>query len=396
MEKLKSLLSAPAADPALVMTASLLSMSGKYLLLPLAIFFPVLWLNSRTRAKAGLLALVYYSVALRELPAGISAFLGTETLWKAAGFFCILVTVLSAPFFFMWAGSLTKRMFLLPAILFILTVPPLGILGLANPLFAAGAIFPGAEWLGFPLAILLIFFFSLSCKTAKPRARFFLGALLLLSLTFSLDKNAEEKKLAGWKGVYTGFKFSAGKRPPERQYSRQAKLVRNIKKIKQKTVILPETAFGKWTSGTKNLWRSALKNGWLENKIVVGGGEVWNIKKRIYENALVQTSPTQKTLYVQRVPVPWNLDRIKASFKKIGQDSAFELSGKKIAPLICYESYILCPFLETMLTSRPDAMLVTGNQWWSKGLRFAELQLSFSKSLAMLFNLPVIVAVNNP
>jgi len=122
-------------DLATVGAVSLASMSGKFLLLPLALIFPVLWIKSRGRIKAGLLALVYYAFALRELPFGISTYLGAETLCKGAGIFFLLVLLLSAPWLLFWTKNIKKKMFLLFFILFVLTVPPLGIIGFANPLF---------------------------------------------------------------------------------------------------------------------------------------------------------------------------------------------------------------------------------------------------------------------
>ncbi len=405
MVKTKEFINAHAADMtdlATVVIAALLSMSGKYFLLPLAILFPVMWLKSQSRLKGGMLAAAYYTVALRDIPAGATVYLGTETLWTGTVIFYALVAVLSGPYFLMWSKSFKKRVFLLAVILFINIIPPLGIVGFANPLFAAGAIFPYAKWFGLVSTLFLIFFMSLPEKknyAAGLKILSQLGVLLILLATLYFNPEIKWKSVEGWIGVDTNFKFSAGKRPPKREYSRQIELVRKVAEIKQKVIVLPETAFGKWNLAAKKLWQNALKTGRFENKVVIGGGEVWNEKKKGYENAVVQVSPRQKILYRQKIPVPWKFKNIRTAAEQTLENPAFRLKDKKAVPLICYESYILYPFLEAMFFNRnqkPDALVVMGNQWWSENLRFADLQKCFSKSLARLFGLPAIIAVNYP
>jgi len=394
-----------AADLAIVAAVSLASMSGEYCLLPLAVLFPAVWLKSRTRIKGGLLALVYYAVALRELPFGISVYLGSETFWKPAGIFFALVFILSAPYFLIWSESFKKRMLFISIILFILTVPPLGIIGFANPFFAAGAIFPGSKWFGLLLTLALIFLLTI----ARSRIQLLgLGAFLMLATLcfnsesekniFGFKNIIERKTLRGWEAVNTDFKFTAGKRSAKREYSRQLALIRRaektVRKKSVKVVLLPETAFGKWNAGTRKLWRNAAKSGRFKNRTIIGGGEIWDKKKKEYENALIQVSPRQKVLYVQKVPIPWSLESVKTAWKRSGKNSAVELAGKKALPLICYESYIMYPFLEgTLFNSKTKVLAVLGNQWWSERTH-KNLQKAFTRSLSQLFSLPSVVAVN--
>ncbi|RWF13601.1 MAG: conjugal transfer protein TraB, partial [Mesorhizobium sp.] len=70
-----------------------------------------------------------------------------------------------------------------------------------------------------------------------------------------------------------------------------------------------------------------------------------------------------------------------------------ELSGTKIAALICYEQLIVWPALQSMLYS-PDLIVATGNGWWTAGTSIAAIQQASATAWARLFAVPIVMAFN--
>ena len=102
-----------------------------------------------------------------------------------------------------------------------------------------------------------------------------------------------------------------------------------------------------------------------------------------------------KPLYHQRQPVPvsmwlpWS-----KGFKANWFDKpTFELSGTKVAPLICYETFLVWPVLHAV-SQNPSVLLVTGNLWWAKNTTLPQVQKSVALSWASLFKLNLIFSVN--
>ncbi|OYW97558.1 MAG: conjugal transfer protein TraB, partial [Rhizobiales bacterium 32-66-8] len=70
-----------------------------------------------------------------------------------------------------------------------------------------------------------------------------------------------------------------------------------------------------------------------------------------------------------------------------------ELAGRRIAPLICYEQLVVWPILQSML-HRPDAIVATGNGWWTVGTSIIDIQNASTIAWARLFDVPLVTAFN--
>jgi hypothetical protein len=92
-------------------------------------------------------------------------------------------------------------------------------------------------------------------------------------------------------------------------------------------------------------------------------------------------------VYRQRQPVPltmwrpWSSDGARAVW-----DSAptFELDGRRVAPLICYEQFLVWPVLQS-LWHRPDVLLAIGNAWWAHHTSLPAIQTAAVTAWARLF-----------
>lgn len=63
----------------------------------------------------------------------------------------------------------------------------------------------------------------------------------------------------------------------------------------------------------------------------------------------------------------------------------------RIAPLICYEQLVVWPVLQSML-HEPEAILATGNSWWTAGTSIVAIQ--HASTTAWALGLPLVTAFN--
>jgi hypothetical protein len=111
----------------------LVGWSGDARMLPVAMGFPLLWSRSPSRLVAGLVSTGYFLAASRGLPQGVSNYYDTVAwhgvlLWVAASIAFIVVHVV------LWTEHSTW--------------------GQANPVIAAGVLFPGTGWWGLGATLL--------------------------------------------------------------------------------------------------------------------------------------------------------------------------------------------------------------------------------------------------
>ncbi|WP_072492887.1 nitrilase-related carbon-nitrogen hydrolase, partial [Agrobacterium pusense] len=70
-----------------------------------------------------------------------------------------------------------------------------------------------------------------------------------------------------------------------------------------------------------------------------------------------------------------------------------ELSGRKIAALICYEQLVVWPILQSML-HRPDMVVLIGNGWWTTDGNIVAIQRASAKAWSDLFDIPLVISFN--
>ncbi|WP_371349351.1 conjugal transfer protein TraB [Ancylobacter sp. IITR112] len=363
---------------------------GDPLTLPLAMLFPTLWALARSRFVAALVAAAYFLAASRGLPQGVANFYGADLgpglfLWLVASLAFVAVHGL------LWTsrpgGGRAVRFVLAAALM---AVPPFGIVGWAHPLTAAGVLFPGWGWLGLAAAVV-----GLTAMTTRawPIAAIVLGGVWLWSAGSWQAPTLPD----GFRGVDLDMGQSLGR---DGTLERQRDLIASVMRAEGqggRIVVLPESALGFWTPSVEQLWRNALSGSDL---VVVAGAAL--VDRQGYDNVLVEISAQEASiLYRERMPVPvsmWQPWR-----RWLGQDGGarahllanpiVELAGRRIAPLICYEQLVIWPILQSML-HRPDAIVATGNGWWTAGTSIVAIQNASTLAWARLFGLPLVTAFN--
>jgi len=360
------------------------------LALPLALAFPALWAAAPTRMVAIAVSVAYFLAASRGLPLGVMAFYGSGialggALWIAACFAFVAAHGL------LWSprpGWGRAGRFGLAS--FLMAVPPLGIVGWAHPLTAAGVLCPGWGWLGLGAAATAML--VLTTRLWSAAALVVAGAWL-----WSATSWASPPAPDGWRGVDTTMGAMLGRAADLAQHRELLAHVQRAAESGARVVVLPESALGVWTPTVSQVWMNALR----ETRVtVIAGAAV--VDRQGYDNVLIEIAAGQaRVLYHERMPVPVSMWQPWLSW--IGQgDSArahffanpiVTSQGQRIAPLICYEQLLVWPVLQSMLHA-PDMIVATGNGWWTAGTSVVGIQRASAEAWARLFGVPLVMAFN--
>lgn len=370
--------------------AGTLGWSGVTLALPLALAFPALWAAAPTRIMAIAVSAAYFLAASRGLPQGVMTFYGASialggALWIAAGLAFVAVHGL------LWTvqpGWGRAGRFALASVL--MAVLPLGIVGWAHPLTAAGVLFPGWGWpgLGAAAAVML----ALTTRLWPVAAVTLVGAWLWSATGWAPPSGPE-----GWRGVDPAMGASLGRAADLDQHRALLVHVQRAHEAGARVVVLPESALGLWTPTVAQVWMDALRT---TRVVVIAGAAV--IDRNGYDNVLVEISAGQaRVLYRERMPVPVSMWQPWLSWIGEGGSARAHLfanpvatsQGRRIAPLICYEQLLVWPVLQSMLHA-PDMIVAVGNGWWTAGTSIVGIQRASAEAWARLFGVPLVMAFN--
>lgn len=368
----------------------LIAWSGEPRSLPAAMLFPALWALAPTRLSAALVAGGYFLAASRDLPQGVSNFYGAGfeagiALWIAASFLFVATHAL------LWTAQPGKgRVTRYAVIAVLLSVPPIGIVGWAHPITAAGILFPGLKWTGLAAAAIGLLVMT---TRFRPIAILTLGGLWIWSAANWTDPSLPE----GWIGVDTEFGGSNGQYTDYEQHLETINRVRETAEAGASIIVLPESALGVWTPTIERLWTRAL--GTL-NATVYGGAVL--VDETGYDNVMLELSGQGAAVrYRERMPVPVSMWQpwlglvgtpagARADFFA---NPVVSVSNVRAATLICYEQLLVWPVLQSALGSR-DALIAPANGWWTADTDIVAIQIAATTAWARLFNLPLVLAIN--
>jgi len=379
--------------PALLIFASIaigvVGWSGQVLLLPVALGFPVLWSNARTRLVAATVSAVYFLAASRGLPQGVAAFYSSDIwpgllLWLCASLSFVMVHAV------LWTTKARARPFRYLVVAGVMAIPPFGITGWAHPVTAAGVLFPGWGWWG--LGLMTAGLAGLVTRIWPAVAFTFAGLWLWSAASWT-----EPGLPNGWRGVDLELGASLGR---DAGLQRQRDLIATVGDVVSdgaRFVVLPETALGFWTPTVTRLWTNAFGD---TVATVIAGATVLDTAG--YDNVLVAIDRQGgRILYRERMPVPGSMWQPWLSwFGDSGGARAdffanpiVPIGTSRAAPLICYEQLIVWPILQSMLHD-PDLVVAAGNGWWTEGTSIVAIQRAAATAWAKLFAKPLVVAFN--
>lgn len=364
--------------------------SGEPLTLPLACAFPALWAFAPSRIVAAMVGAAYFLAASRGLPQGVVNFYSSDVglgvaLWVGAAAAFVLVHAV------LWqrrpgAGRMAR--FALAAVL--MSVPPFGIVGWAQPVTAAGILFPGWGWWGLTATAAIL--------TTMTTRRWPIAAIVGACFwTWSAAHWIAPSPPQGWVGLDTRLGGALGRTPDLDQTQALLDRVRKAGAAGARVVVLPESAAGLWTPITSVFWIDSLRG---TGVTAIAGAAI--VDREGYDNVMVEAGEGRAhVLYGERMPVPvsmwqpwrtWTGEGGGARASFFG-NPVVEAGGRRVAPLICYEQLLVWPVLQSMAHA-PDMIVAIGNDWWTSGTSILAIQQASSQAWARLFGLPLVLAFN--
>ncbi len=356
--------------------------SGPAALIPVSLALPILCQSRPRRLHRASIAFAYYAAALWPVVAAGIALYG----WHAIPFLLVITGL---------ATSVLAACWLLPGAvlpLVVTAVPPIGIIGVANPLTSAGILFPGTCWVGL-IATALIPFGIARCPACT------VPTVLVLTLTLNGIARVPAPP-AGWRGVDTNFGDIRNKKDAAAEFRSAEWIQQAVRLYDAQVLVFPELAVTRWTEATEAFWQPTLAELAQQKRTLLLGVGLPIHGGRDYRNVLmaVPFRPGTETASVaQSIPLPWVMWNPIAAKDRVPLSPwgrrTLRVSGQRTAALICYEQLIVWPVF-TAVSERPTVLVAISNAVWTKNTPIPAVQASGVRAWSRLFDIPAISAVN--
>jgi apolipoprotein N-acyltransferase len=166
-------------------------------------------------------------------------------------------------------------------------------------------------------------------------------------------------------------------------------------------IVMPETLIGRMNPSTKKRWERFLSRWTDKGTVFLVGAEIPTNQGMKYDNVMIAFDGDNNIkIAKQRFPVPYSMYRpfsgtgANAYLASLGDVSMLEVKSKKFGFLICYEQFLVWPFL-TLLSLTPDAIVAPANMWWSRETSLPCIQRRTLRGWAALFGVPLFISKND-
>jgi hypothetical protein len=375
----------------LAFAISAIAWSGYSIAIAVSLLFVVLLNWASSRKEAYFMAVGYYAGATWQVVPGAGTFFGHHsnpvqilTLWAAVSL------LLAAPWALLWSANVNSRLWRIPLTLAVLAVPPLGLIGCASPLTAAGLIFPGLGWGGLLLTLFI-------CALLASYPVFGVALILALSVPAQFLYRAPSAP-TDWQAESTQFAGVGLDAPsPMAEYTAARSIQETALSSGARVVVFPETVVSNWNVGTDLFWQRTITTLRSQHKTILVGANVSDPASEHYFNSIVIRGMEEQANFIQRVPVPiamWVPFSGKGVPLRLRGPGTIDIAGRRVAVLICYEHLLVWPVL-TSFSARPDLLLGTANDYWARNTTVPEIQRACLQSWARLFAVPMLWAQNS-
>jgi hypothetical protein len=373
-----------AASIAISAGIGLLLLTAHPVALALTCIVPGLWLRQPDRLSAYMCACSYYAAAIWPVVPISNRFnqgswIWGISIWEAA------VLILSVPWLIFHSADRSQATWCGIGATITSVVPPLGFIGVACPLSAAGLVFPGFKIPGLVLAATLPGLLAWRPKSTVP--------LAVLLITVAHVSQAKELKHP-WIGVDL---VSASDPSMIGDFERIQFVLDRAAAEPGKTVVFPEATVRSWTLTTFEFFAESLNSIRAHGTTVLLGVLVPEASDEsrtpAYRNAVLKIGSSIEIMD-QRVPVPFGM------WKPFGRggvplhafgDGIVNSGAERSAVLICYEQLIAWPAVVSTFSS-PSLAVGVSNSYWVGGTPIPRLQIAYLKAWAKLWHTPVTIA----
>src|SRR5580700_7916898 len=135
----------------------------------------------------------YYVGALWPLAVGAKNFFGPDvSVIGAIAFWAVCAVLLALPYALLWTDKTRQLLWRTPVALMIAVIPPLGLIGFASPLTAAGFLFPAWSWGGFSVALA-------GCGLIAAHPKVGILSFATIALVANISYSGDRQPPADWK-----------------------------------------------------------------------------------------------------------------------------------------------------------------------------------------------------
>lgn len=353
-----------------------------------SIFVPALALRQTKRLYATAVAFAYYGGAIWLAVPAAKAFFGPNAGFAdgVAIWFCGAV-LLSLPYAILWTS--TRRFIGLRSAAAVLTSvpPPLGIIGVASPLTAAGLLFPGTA--SFGLAGTLAAIIALTLRPVAATV-----TIALLAAVCNLIYPGTPKPPADWEAVNT--KLGDVGRSAEAEFKAADFIQQHALSSHAHVMIFPESVVPRWTEATDQFWQPTLDTLAQSGKTVLVGTTFDILGKWEYESGIAIRG-AQTGVFLQHIPVPigmWNPLTSDGAELQLFRPVTTTIRGKQTAIVVCYEELLTWPMLAAVLSKR-DIVVGVANEHYEGRNLISTVEVSIAKIWIRLVGTPILIATNH-
>jgi apolipoprotein N-acyltransferase len=362
------------------------------------LFVPILWSYQPSRGRSFAFMLGYYLACARDVPVVVSRFFPSLNIGFGVGIWVVHATLLASVWYLVWPrreASHRAVFFRFVIALVLLAMPPIGIIGWLSPMLVAGQLFPGWGYGGAGLAMVVLAFMAVAARLkvdSRVVAGVFAGFIALSSCANLLYQPPAVP--AGWTAINTRY----GEFPdnPTSGYERHQALIADVKRrldAGDKFIVLPEEVAGKWRPATEFWWNEIAASAKTSGAIVLIGVDLFDGPQ--FRDSLLVLGATEGHI-ASRQPIPIGLWRPWAKESAIAdwtQSGVRQLRGRQVAFSFCYEDLLVWPMM-TSMWHRPSVIISVANNWFGEGLSEPDIQKQSIESMARLFGVPLVRAVN--
>ena len=400
---------------------------------------PLACLVPGTRKDAFKGALGYYIGGLWPIVPGLGRYIGqSATILIPLGIWVLAAIMLSVPWTLAATSDRFQCLWRAPLALVATVIPPLGIIGVASPLTAAGYLFPGTAWAGLA-AVALTPGILLSTPRMAFRRRCVVMCLAItlcmgLAIGGRLFGSGSAEPPRGWVAVNTSFGDVS---QPFQDFVAAQSIQQKATESSARVLIFPEAVVPRWSEATEAFWRRTLDRCRGRGQILALGAELpvqtltgestmqklSDLKLHDFSAAIdaltrmdttpphaVQGKPgpeqidntmlvvgAESATFFQRVPVPVGMWRPFSGISvplRLNAPGVLAIDHQRVAVLICYEQMLTFPILASMLR-HPTVIVGISNTFWVDGTPIPRYQATALRGWARLFGLSYFLAVNS-
>jgi hypothetical protein len=356
---------------------------------------PFACLMPGTRKAAFRSTLGYYVAAIWPMLPGLDRYIGQSvTSLIPIAIWVVAAILLSMPWTIAWTPD--RRfdcLWRVPLVLLTTIIPPLGIIGLASPLTAAGYLFPGTAWAGLAAVAVLpgivLSTFDLAWRRRCAVLCLVSASAVGLAIGGRLFTRSDATPPPEWIAVNTHFGDVS---KPFQDFPAAQFIQRKAAETSARVLIFPESVVPRWSESTEAFWHQSLDRCRTRGQILVigaglparartdrnvleglrdlktydfgaaidalkGTGTPRAIHGSVIAKGLIKRRPepidntmlivgAESAAFYQRVPVPvgmWNpFSRISVPLR-LNAPGVLKIDHQHAAVLICYEQMLTFP-----------------------------------------------------